>query len=179
MTRFVRIIPDPDPRADPGSRIRVDYDPDDTGAFCISDENVLPEKLRDPDCYHVRTIANIEMDRTKARAIRDAMVELCNNLDEEDRAAKELDARAVVAAAHGVPLSAVQVVTAEPELSERARAEFAAHATREVDRTTLDAAGRCPHGNMPRESGAGHWRDWHRGHGCHLDPDAKPVKGAP
>ena len=22
---------------------------------------------------------------------------------------------------------------------------------------------------MPREAGAGHWRDWHRGHGCHLD----------
>lgn len=28
----------------------------------------------------------------------------------------------------------------------------------------------CPYGNMPREAGAGHWRDWHRGHGCHLDP---------
>lgn len=27
----------------------------------------------------------------------------------------------------------------------------------------------CPYGNMPREAGAGHWRDWHRGHGCHLD----------
>jgi hypothetical protein len=24
---------------------------------------------------------------------------------------------------------------------------------------------------MPREAGAGHWRDWHREHGCHLDPD--------
>jgi hypothetical protein len=30
---------------------------------------------------------------------------------------------------------------------------------------------RCPYGNMPREAGAGHWREWHRGHGCHLDPD--------
>lgn len=20
--------------------------------------------------------------------------------------------------------------------------------------------------------GAGHWRDWHRGHGCNLDPEA-------
>lgn len=36
----------------------------------------------------------------------------------------------------------------------------------------------CPHGSMPREAGAGHWRDWHRGHGCHLDPDRKPA-GAP
>lgn len=31
----------------------------------------------------------------------------------------------------------------------------------------------CPHGNMPREAGAGHWRDWHRGHGCHLDPEVQ------
>lgn len=31
----------------------------------------------------------------------------------------------------------------------------------------------CPYGNMPREAGAGHWREWHRGHGCAADPDAK------
>jgi rubrerythrin len=23
---------------------------------------------------------------------------------------------------------------------------------------------------MPRDAGAGHWREWHRGHGCDLDP---------
>jgi hypothetical protein len=155
MTRFIRIIPDPDPRADVGSRIRIDYDPDDTGAFCISDENVLPEKLLDADCYRVQTIANIEMDRPKARAIRDAMVGLCKHLDEEERqsvqdryAQAEFETRSIVAAAHGVPLSAVQVVTAEPQIAQR-----------------------CPHGNMPREAGAGHWQDWHRGHGCHLDPN--------
>lgn len=30
---------------------------------------------------------------------------------------------------------------------------------------------------MGREDGAGHWRDFHRGHGCHLDPNpvAAPV----
>lgn len=28
---------------------------------------------------------------------------------------------------------------------------------------------------MGREDGAGHWRDWHRGHGCHVDP--LPVPG--
>lgn len=32
---------------------------------------------------------------------------------------------------------------------------------------------RCPHGNMPRSAGSGHWREWHRGHGCHLDPSKK------
>ncbi len=134
MTRFVRIIPDPDPRADAGSRLRVDYDPDDTGAFCIADENVLLEKLLDPNCYRVQTISNIEIDRPKARALRDALIELCKHLDEEERQKQELVA----------------------------------------------AATRCPHGNMPRDAGAGHWRDWHRGHGCHLDPDASaPKKGTP
>lgn len=59
MTRFVRIIPDPDPRADPGSRIRVDYDPDDTGAF-------------------------VELGRDTARSLRDALVDLCKHLDAED-----------------------------------------------------------------------------------------------
>lgn len=29
----------------------------------------------------------------------------------------------------------------------------------------------CPYGNMPRSAGAGHWRDWHRGHGCDKDPE--------
>jgi len=169
--RFVRIIPDPDPRADAGSRIRVDYDPDDTGAFCIADENVLPEKLLDPNCYRVQTIANVELGRDTARSLRDALIDLCKHLDDEGHASREaayrearaamvdsafeLDARMIVAAEHGVPLSAVHVVTAEPELAER-----------------------CPHGNMSRAAGSGSWHDWHRGHGCHPDPDA-PKKDAP
>lgn len=43
---------------------------------------------------------------------------------------------------------------------------------------TLEARKRpqCPYGNMPRSAGAGHWRDWHRGHGCHLDPDTPKEK---
>jgi len=129
--RFVRIIPDPDPRADAGSRIRVDYDPDDTGAFCIADENVLPEKLLDPNCHRVQTVSNIELGRDTARSMRDALIDLCKHLDDEEHA-KEVKLRVK----------------------------------------------ECPHGAMPRSAGAGHWRDWHRGHGCHLDPDA-PKKDAP
>lgn len=31
----------------------------------------------------------------------------------------------------------------------------------------------------PREWGSGHWREWHRGHGCNLDPDlAAELKAA-
>lgn len=87
MTRFVRIIPDPDERAEAGSRIRVDYDPDDTGAFCIADEVVLRENLHDPNCNNVRTFATVELGRVSARALRDALVELCQHLVDEERAA--------------------------------------------------------------------------------------------
>jgi len=91
MTRFVRIIPDPDPRCDPGSRIRVDYDPDDTGAFVIADENVLPEKLLDPNALNVTTLANINLGRDTARVLRDIMIELCKHLDDEERSAATRD----------------------------------------------------------------------------------------
>lgn len=136
MTRFVRIYHDP--KDDPGSRVRVDYDPDDTGVFVLADENVLPEKTHDPDCIRVDALATINLDHTSVRWLRDQLIELCEHLEEE-----------------------------------RASAQRAAATTREVGRTTLDAVERCPHGNMPREAGSGHWRDWHRGHGCHLDPSKK------
>ena len=28
---------------------------------------------------------------------------------------------------------------------------------------------------MPAEAGSGHWREWHRGHGCSLDPEVPEV----
>ncbi len=90
MTRFVRVIPDPDPRADAGSRIRVDYDPDDTRAFVIADENVLPEKPLDPNARNVTTLANINLGRDTARALRDVLIELCKHLDDEEQATKEM-----------------------------------------------------------------------------------------
>ncbi len=145
MSRFVRTYHHA--KDDPGSRLRIDYDPDDTGAFEVCDENVLPEKVDDQNCNRVNAIANVSLDRASARWMRDAFIDLCEHLDEEDRL-------------HG----------------EARRAAEAADATREV-RTTLDAVERCPHGNMPREAGAGHWREWHRGHGCHLDPDTTTKKG--
>lgn len=126
MTRFVRIYHNE--RDDPGSRLRLEYDPEGTDAFCLADENVLPEKTFDENAQRVVSVACIELDRDAVRWARDALIELCKHLDAEEQ---ELP----------------------PE--------------------------RCPHGNMPREAGAGHWRDWHRGHGCHLDPDVHPKKGTP
>lgn len=81
MTRFVRIYHHE--KDDPGSRLRVDYDPDDTGAFCVSDENVLPEKTLDPNVYRVDTLACVNLDFDSARWLRDALVALCEQLEAE------------------------------------------------------------------------------------------------
>ena len=80
--RFVRILKDPDPKS-PGSRIRIDYDPDDTGAFGIMDENVLPEKVYDPNCIRVVQLAFISLTRDIAGLLRDALTELCDHIDAE------------------------------------------------------------------------------------------------
>lgn len=85
MTRFIRIYHHE--KDDPGSRIRVEYDPDNTGAFCVSDENVVPEKVLDPDVYRVQTLACISLDFTSARWLRDALIELCSALDAEEASA--------------------------------------------------------------------------------------------
>lgn len=87
MTRFVRIYHHP--KDDPGSRIRVDYDPDNTGAFCISDENVLPEKTLDPDCVRVQALGSIDLDFSAARWLRDALVDLCIVLDADEARDRE------------------------------------------------------------------------------------------
>lgn len=84
MTRFVCIYHDP--KDDPGSRIRVDYDPDDTGAFVVADENVLPEKTHDANCIRVQAIATVNLDNSAVRWLRDTLIELCKHLDEEERA---------------------------------------------------------------------------------------------
>lgn len=81
MSRFVRIYHDP--KDDPGSRLRVDYDPDDTGDFVVADENVLPEKTFEPNCFRVQALANISLDHSSARWLRDAFIDLCKHLDEE------------------------------------------------------------------------------------------------
>lgn len=85
MARFTRIYHNP--KDDPGARLRVDYDPDGIGNFVLADENVLPEKTHDPNCTRVQAIANVDLDHDSARWLRDAFVELCKHLDEEERVA--------------------------------------------------------------------------------------------
>lgn len=86
--RFVRIYHDT--KDDPGSRIRVEYDPDDTGVFLVSDENVLPEKTFDPDARRVQALSNINLDHQAARWLRDTMIALCEQLDAEEAKSKRI-----------------------------------------------------------------------------------------
>lgn len=82
--RFVRIYHHE--KDDPGMRLRVDYDPDDTGAFCVADECVLPEKTFDPDCRRVQALANVSLDDDSAVWLRDTLIELCAQIEEERKA---------------------------------------------------------------------------------------------
>lgn len=92
--RFTRIYHGP--KDDPGSRIRVEHDPDDTDEFCVCDENTLPEKVLDPDARHVTSIGCVNLDRTSARWLRDTLVELCASLDADGTPpAADLDRAAV------------------------------------------------------------------------------------
>lgn len=87
MSRFVRIYHDP--KDDPGSRIRVEYDPDDTGAFIVADENVQPEHTFNPDARRVQALGNINLDHSVVRWLRDTFTELCEHLEAEEHAGKE------------------------------------------------------------------------------------------
>jgi hypothetical protein len=58
MTRFIAIRPH-GPQ-DVGARLRLDYDPD-FGNVIISDENVLPEQMRNPDANNVTTLASMQL----------------------------------------------------------------------------------------------------------------------
>ncbi len=81
MTRFVAIYHGP--KDDPGARIRLEYDPDDTDAFCVCDENVFPEKTFDPDALNVQQLACINLDDASATWLRDKLIELCALRDRE------------------------------------------------------------------------------------------------
>lgn len=94
MTRFVEIYHDP--KDDPGSRIRLEYAPDDTGAFCICDENVFPEKTFDPDAKRVEQLACVNLDDASAAWLRDKLIALCELRDREraEANASEVEMRA-------------------------------------------------------------------------------------
>lgn len=83
MPRFVRIYHATND--DPGARVRVDYDPDDTGAFVLADENTLPEHIYNVNANNVKTLANISLDHNLVRWLRDTLSELLVQLDEEER----------------------------------------------------------------------------------------------
>jgi hypothetical protein len=84
MPRFVRIYNQS--HVDPGARLRVDYDPDDTYAFVLADETTLPEHVYNVNARNVKTIANVSLDHNTVRWLRDTLSELLVQLDEEEQA---------------------------------------------------------------------------------------------
>lgn len=51
MSRFIRIRPDTDPKADPGWRFRIEREAGEQTIF--AEEQVLPEQVLNPDAQHV------------------------------------------------------------------------------------------------------------------------------
>lgn len=80
--RFVRILR-PDPSGEPGGRIRVEYDPDH-GLAVIADEDVLPERIDDPDARNVSTLANLSLTTEIATWLSDVLRELVPVMQAED-----------------------------------------------------------------------------------------------
>ncbi len=75
MIRFVRILPVGDPEV-PGGRLRLDYDPDNTGAVVLADEDVPPEQLANPDARHAVSVGNIDLTGDRIAWLHDQLGEL-------------------------------------------------------------------------------------------------------
>lgn len=77
--RFVRIWAGPVDRG-MASRLRVDFDPD-FGDAILADENVLPEKVLDPDARRVDTLASITLSLGQARFLAAALAEMVSEME--------------------------------------------------------------------------------------------------
>lgn len=76
-TRTVWIQPDPDPKADPGWRLRLDWMRDDN-AF-LFEEQVLPERVDNPNAHRILcSKASIQLTRANAEWLRDALTDFLN-----------------------------------------------------------------------------------------------------
>ena len=72
--RTVWIQPDPDPKADPGWRLRLDWMRDDN-AF-LFEEQVLPERVDNPNAMRIIfNKASIQLTRANAEWLRDALTD--------------------------------------------------------------------------------------------------------
>lgn len=68
------ILPNTDPKEDPGWRIRIRYEPH--GLVTLMEERVLPEHVTNPDARAVFEKASIWFTTTDARWIRDRLNEV-------------------------------------------------------------------------------------------------------
>ncbi len=83
--RIVWIQPDPDPKADPGWRLRLDW-MDGDNAF-LFEEQVLPERVDMPNAKRILVNkASIQLTRENAEWLRDALVDFLGNARAKDGA---------------------------------------------------------------------------------------------
>ncbi len=72
-TRTVWIQPDPDPKSDPGWRLRFEWMCHDNAYFV--EEQTLPERVDNPNANRTICKAHIELTHANARWLRDALTE--------------------------------------------------------------------------------------------------------
>lgn len=105
MTRFVRLFRY-DPIKDPGARIRLEYDPD-WGNAILSDEDVHPEQVSNPDARHVTVLDSLDLTTTGMRWLATATAELAAIMERQD-AADQAEVDAMRAAEIELPAPALQ-----------------------------------------------------------------------
>ena len=81
-TPFDRILPDSDPKAEPGYRLHLFREPYENTV--LAEEQVLPEKVRDPKANRVITTRQIWLKRDDARWLHDQLGELLEAIEQED-----------------------------------------------------------------------------------------------
>lgn len=79
--RIVWIQPDPDPKADPGWRLKLDK-PRGEMAFLV-EERVLPERVDNPNAHRILCDrAKMFLTRANAEWLRDSLIEMLELGDE-------------------------------------------------------------------------------------------------
>lgn len=78
---FDVVLPDNDPKADPGYRLHVFRE--EHGLTWLAEEQVLPEKVHDPKANRVITTKQFSLKATEVRWLRDRLTELLAVIDAE------------------------------------------------------------------------------------------------
>jgi len=90
------VYPDTDPKADPGYRLHVYREPFEN--TILAEEQVLPEKVRDPKANRVIASKRLTLKRDEVRWVRDQLTAVLEMIDREHAAEVEIDTANAIAA---------------------------------------------------------------------------------